>query len=114
MGDIGALEGAQANDALNQGLLRPGRLLRRGFFFFCIFLLQSTRASLDCSHCLCMSFFFSSLFFKSFFFFFQAILDWAAEAADRGPDSVKLKEQCKQLIEYLEESEEESDDEDDE
>ena len=59
-------------------------------------------------------FFFSSLFFKSFFFFFQAILDWAAEAADRGPDSVKLKEQCKQLIEYLEESEEESDDEDDE
>jgi len=59
-------------------------------------------------------FFFPSLFFKSFFFFFQAILDWAAEAADRGPDSVKLKEQCKQLIEYLEESEEESDDEDDE
>lgn len=44
----------------------------------------------------------------------EAILDWAAEAADRGPESVKLKEECKQLLDYLEESEEESDDEDEE
>ena len=44
----------------------------------------------------------------------DAILDWAAEAADRGPGSVKLKEECKQLLDYLEESEDDDDDDDEE
>lgn len=43
----------------------------------------------------------------------EAILDWAAEAADRGEESVKLKDQCKQLLEFLEDSDDDDDEDDD-
>jgi hypothetical protein len=43
----------------------------------------------------------------------QAILDWGAQAADRGPESLKLKEECKQLLDYLQQDDDEDDDDED-